>query len=170
MNLETNAHQMPNLWAQVYRLYREVLGLKPEQITGVNTPWFSYCVAYCAVLAFLYLLLGSKAFKALLFNPRRYSDLILAISLTATIVFIPQVNFYDLGVPAYVALYLFRPDYKTDWAFWGISVMLSQLAVHPPFGVPIHFILALGALFYVTRRVRGEVVTALLAKPPLNRG
>jgi hypothetical protein len=159
MNLETNAHQMPNLWAQVYRFYREVLGLKPEQIAGVNTPWFSYCVVYCAVLALFYFILGSKALKALLLNPRGYSDLIIAISLTATIVFIPQVNFYDLGVPACVALYLFRPDSKSDWVFWGISVTLSQLAVHPPFGAPVHFILAVGALFYVTRRVRYEVTS-----------
>jgi hypothetical protein len=163
MNLETNAHQMPNLWAQVYRLYREVLGLKPEQITGVNTPWFSYCLAYCAFIALFYFILGSKALKALLFNPRRYSDLILAISLTAVIIFVPQVNFYDLGVPASIVLYLFRPDCKNDWAFCGISVAMSQLAVDPPFGVPIHFILAIGALFYVTRRVRGEVLISYSA-------
>lgn len=158
MNLETNSHQMPNLWAQVYRFHREALGLKQELITGANTPWWSYVVAYCAALSVSYLILGAKAAKALALNPRRYGDLILALTLTAAIVFVPQVNFYDLGVPACVALYLFRPDKRSDWAFWGLSVVLSQLAVNPPLGAPIHFILAIGALFYVTSRVRHEVV------------
>ena len=92
-------------------------------------------------------------------NPAKYSDLVLALSLSAAIVFVPQVNFYDLGVSACVALYLFRPDSKADWSFWGFSAALSQLAVNPPFGAPIHFILAIGALFYIASRVRDEIIS-----------
>lgn len=153
-NIETNAYQMPNVWAQVYRVYSEILGLKSELHTGPNTPWLSYIGAYLSVFMVAIGVLGKKAARAILSAPRKNGDLLLALLLTAVIISVPQVNFYDLGVLACFALYFFRPECRSDWYFFGVSVAISALSTDKPGGLPIHFILALLAMLYIVWRVR----------------
>jgi len=147
INMETNAHQMPNLWAQVYRLSgaSERLGVA----------WWALVMgAYGTCLGGVYALLGTRCVRVLLSTPRRNGDLLLMLIFALLVVLMPQVNFYDLGLMACTVLVLFRPGHRTDWWFVGMCLVLSQFGVSPLFGVPIHFIIALSGLAHVCLRVR----------------
>lgn len=147
INIETNAHQMPNLWAQIYRLSG------PSERSGA-TWWAVIPSVYGLCLGGVYALLGSRSVRVLVSTPHQNGDLLLLLILSLSVVLMPQVNFYDLGLMACIVVVLFRPEHREDWWFIGVCLLLSQGGVSPPFGVPIHFLIALSALVYVSLRVR----------------
>lgn len=154
INLETNAHQMPNLWAQLYRLYG---GTKNFGISG----WVLTVGAYVLLALGVYLLIGATAVRSLLGNLQRHGDTLLYLIISLVIVSMPQVNFYDLGVVACAAVALFNSERLFDRFVVTGCILLSQFAVAPPFGLPVHFIIALIGLGYVCVRVRERVMGEL---------
>ncbi len=151
INLETNAHQMPNLWAQIYSIYG---GTRNFGLMG----WILAIASYGALACGVYLVIGSRAARELLKSPRQYGELLVYLVLTLLVVLMPQVNFYDLGVVACAVIALFRPGRLFDRVIVIACIVISQFAVSPPFGLPIHFIIALIGLGYVCVRIRERVL------------
>ena len=147
INIETNAHQMPNLWAQIYRLFG------PSE-RAATTWWAVIPGVYGLCLGGVYALLSSRSVRVLVSTPRQNGDLLLLLILSLSVVLMPQVNFYDLGLMACIVIVIFRPGHREDWWFVGVCLLLAQGGVSPPFGAPIHFLIALSALVYVSLRVR----------------
>ncbi len=147
LNVDTNAHQMPNLYAQVYR----VLGGAGE--SGVL--WWSVMVAaYAGLAAGVSALLGHTTIRALCAEPRRNSDYLFLFVLSLVVVAVPQVNFYDLGIVVCAVLALFDPQRLMDRFVVTVCLGISQISVSPPLGLPLHFILGLAGLSYVCVRIR----------------
>jgi len=146
INIETNAHQMPNLWAQLYRL------CAASERTGAAW-WGLVAGGYIVTAVSVYALLGDRCVRALLSAPRQNGDLLLVLVISLLVVLMPQVNFYDLGLFACAVVVLFQPGNRADWWFVGVCLLLSQFGVNPPWGVPVHFVLAIGGLVWMCLRV-----------------
>jgi hypothetical protein len=151
INLETNVHQMPNLWAQLYGIYGSVQNLG---LVG----WAVTVVSYAALAWGVYFIIGPRATRTLLKSSRQYGDLLLYLVLSLVVVLMPQVNFYDLGVVTCAVIAMFRPDSLFDRVTVIACIVISQCAVSPPFGLPVHCMLALIGLGYVCVHVRGRVL------------
>jgi hypothetical protein len=147
INLETNSHQMPNLWAQLYSIYG---GTQNFGLVG----WGLAVASYAALALGVFYVIGPTAVRKLLKAPRQYGDLLLCLVLSLVVILMPQVNFYDLGVVACAVISLFRPGSLFDRVTVIACIVISQFAVSPPFGLPVHFVLALIGLGYVCVHVR----------------
>jgi hypothetical protein len=151
LNLDTNAHQMPNLWAQVYRL----LG---KSAVGDGSWWGALVAAYAVLGVGISVLLGRATIHTILTRPKEYGDLLFFLVLSVVVVAIPQVNFYDLGITACAVLALLRPERRGDRCFAGACIFLSLFTTKPPLGLPLHFFLGLAGLGYVCIRARERVL------------
>ncbi len=151
LNLDTNAHQMPNVWAQVYRLLR-------KSAVGDGSWWGALVAAYVVLGAGISVLLGRSSIRTILTRPREYGDLLFFLVPSIVVVAMPQVNFYDLGITACAVLALFRPERLGDRCFAGVCIFLSLFSTTPPLGLPLHFFLGLAGLGYVCFRARERVL------------
>lgn len=150
INLETNAHQMPNLWAQLYRISGGSKGY------GVQW-WLTVVSAYGALALGVVMLLGRGTVGVLINQANRYGDLLIYLILSLIVVAMPQVNFYDLGIIACAVVALFRPQGSADRLFVAACVLASQVSSDPPLGLPVHFLLGICGLVYVCVRIRAKV-------------
>lgn len=150
LNIETNAHQMPNMWAQLYRFLGE---------PGKPSPWWwvSVVASYAVLGVGISALLGRGTLRSLLTAPRENGDVLFFLTLSTVVVAMPQVNFYDLGITACAVLALFRPERLGDRCFAGVCILLSQFSTNPPLGLPLHFLLGLAGLGYVCLRARERI-------------
>jgi hypothetical protein len=155
INLETNAHQMPNLWAQGERLFGDA-----GDLARLKLAWlFS---AYAALLLAVYALLGRDVVRVFLKAPKQHGTELFLVMMALVVVAVPQVNFYDLGLSAGASVVLIRPEVRGDRWFIAGCIGLSQFSINPPLGFPVHFALGLMGLVYVCVRVR-DVVKAEFA-------
>lgn len=149
-NLETNAHQMPNIWAQIESLC----------IGCVSLARFKWALIFLAYLIFTLMfgaLLGASTVHSLIRDPRRYGGYLYILFLSLVVLLMPQVNFYDLGVLVSPIIVLFRPEEKLDRYLVTACFIAALFAIEPPLGIPVHFIVGLLALGYIATSVRREL-------------
>ena len=101
--------------------------------------------------------MGRKTPRKMLRNPVCNGDLLLHLTVSLTIVAMPQVNFYDLGLLACAVVALFDPRQKADRVFVVLCLVAAQSSFRVPFGVPLHFLLSLAGLAFICYRVRALV-------------
>lgn len=149
--LESNAHQMPNVWAQVHRL-------RAAYSIGDGAGWSAILGAYGILGLTVVSMLGSAKLRMLFRHPRQHGGLILSLVLSLAVVALPHVNFYDLGVSAFAVLLLFRPEKPVDRLFVGLALLASFGGSEAFIGISLHFLFALAGLFYVCVRIRQSLV------------
>lgn len=149
-NLETNSHQMPNLWAQGERLFGGA-----GDLAGLKIAWL--ISAYAALLLAVCALLGMGVVRGFFTAPKQNGPELFLVIMALVVVAVPQVNFYDLGLTACACLALIRPGVRADRWFVAACIGLSQFTIEPPLGFPVHFALGLMGLGYVCVRVRVAV-------------